>query len=225
MPFEGDLKLVSLESVLRNIDSNALTGILSVRDARGERKVAFISGKIHAFLPLPAEARGVPRALSKRTPLTVDEIEKLRTSLAWKRMNLKRALEYRGLVKEEDYARAVRDEVIVPHMQELFLHRERTFRFDEAAFEQTPAVWDAWDPDQLAAELRVAIEPLVFECLKRVDEKSPITTTFEAAKLEDDGPQLATDQPAAPSEPPTSVPENKVPSKEGVESSTGPVEK
>jgi hypothetical protein len=210
VPFEGDLKLVSLESVLRNIDSNALTGILSVRDARGERKVAFIAGKIHAFLPLPSEVRGVPRALSKRTPLSIDEIEKLRTSLAWKRMNLKRALEYRGLVKEEDYARAVRDEVLVPHMQELFSHPERTFRFDEAAFDQTPAVWDAWDPDQLAAELRVAVEPLILECVKRLDEKSPITTTFGIPDVSDDAP--------SPDAPP------KAPS-EGVESSTGPVEK
>ncbi|MEZ0229000.1 MAG: DUF4388 domain-containing protein, partial [Planctomycetota bacterium] len=51
MPFEGDLSLVSLESVLRNIDANNLSGLLTIKDARGERRVAFQGGRIVAFLP------------------------------------------------------------------------------------------------------------------------------------------------------------------------------
>src|SRR5271155_118406 len=120
MPFEGDLKVVSLESVLRNIEGNNLSGTLAIKDARGERRIAFLSGKIMAILPLPGEERPVPDALAAKKLISKEEVEKVRASLGYKRMNLKRALEYRGLVKEQDYAQAVRDEVIVPHLVELF---------------------------------------------------------------------------------------------------------
>jgi hypothetical protein len=170
VPFEGNLKLVSLESVLRNIDVNHLTGVLTISDPRGERRVAFTAGKLTAFLPIPGEERPVPDALAAKKLIARDDVEKVRSSLGWKRMNLRRALEYRGLVKEQDYAQAVRDEVIVPHILELFANRERQFRFDEKPLEATPSRRDRWDEDQLAAELRIMIGPLVLECVRRLDE-------------------------------------------------------
>jgi hypothetical protein len=171
VPFEGELKSVALESVLRNIDANNLTGTLTIRDDRGERKVAFIEGRIYAFLPIRGEEIPVPDALARKGLISKEEVEKVRTSLAFKRLNLKRALEYRGLVTEQDYAQAVRDEVIVPHVFELFTKRERAFHFDDRPFDGTPTYErDLWDADQLAAELRVLIEPVVLECMKRLDE-------------------------------------------------------
>ena len=172
MPFEGNLNVVSLESVLRNIDSNSLTGILTVSDSRGERQVAFMAGRLVAFLPIAGEERSVADALATKKLIERDEVEKVRSSLRFKRMNLRRALEYRGLVTEQDYAQAVRDEVIVPHVLELFVKRERMFRFDEKPLEPTPSQRDRWDEDQLAAELRILVEPLILECVRRLDEKS-----------------------------------------------------
>jgi hypothetical protein len=173
VPFEGDLKVVSLESVLRNIDANSLTGILTIKDARGERQVAFQGGRIVAVLPVAGEERSVPDALAKKGFIAKDDVEKVRTSLAWKRMNLRRALEYRGLVKETDYVQAVRDEVIVPLFVELFTNRDRTFRFDESDDNTPSEIRKGWDEDQLAGELRVSIESVVLECVKRIDEKGP----------------------------------------------------
>ncbi len=170
MPFEGNLKLVSLESILRNIDVNHLTGVLAISDHKGVRKIAFMTGKLMAILPIPGEERSVADALAAKKLIARDEVEKVRSSLGFKRMNLRRALEYRGLVKEQDYAHAVRDEVIVPHVVELFSNRERMFRFDEKPLEATPSRRDSWDEDQLAAELRIMIGPLVLECVRRLDE-------------------------------------------------------
>lgn len=183
MPFEGDLRSVSLESVLRNIDANSLTGILTIRCIQQlERQIAFHEGRIVAFRAPRGEERGVPRALQKKGIMSADQVEKVRSSLAWKRMNLRRALEYRGLVKEQDYTQAVRDEVIVPHILELFLHPERTFRFVETPLESLPTEERAlWDPDQLAAELRIPIGPLVLEAVKRLDEKKTSTARYGRA--------------------------------------------
>lgn len=181
MPFEGNLSSVSLESVLRNIDANSLTGMLTIKDARGERKIAFQGGRIVAFLPLAGEERSVPDALAAKGLITKDEVEKARTSLAWKRMNLRRALEYRGLVKELDYVQAVRDEVIVPHFVELFTNRDRTFRFEENPLENTPSEQrERWDPDQLAAELRVTTESVVLDCVRRLQSTTPSSTESAA---------------------------------------------
>ena len=191
MPFEGELNLVSLESVLRNIDVNALTGTLSIRDESGTRKIAFAAGKIVAFLAVPGEARAVPDALAKKGLISREDVEKARTSLAWKRMNLKRALEYRGLVKEQDYAQAVRDEVIVAHVLELFMHPERSFRFEEGGpFERG----DPYDQDQLAAELRVHVEPVVLECVKRIIDKRSGTTRVKL--LSESSEEAAAPEPA-----------------------------
>jgi tetratricopeptide (TPR) repeat protein len=166
--FEGDLKNLPLADVLQTINQNNLTGTLTVRDAKGDRRIAFSQGFITAFQPAPGEGRPVIDALAKRRIVARSEAEKARGGFLGKRKTLRMALASRGLVTEEDYIKVVKEDVL-EGIYELFLETDRTFKFEDGQTDLT-----TWDQDQIAAEVRLPAAPIVMEGARRCDEWSRI---------------------------------------------------
>jgi tetratricopeptide (TPR) repeat protein len=162
--FEGDLKNLPLADVLQTINQNNLTGTLTVKDSRGERRVAFSGGFIVAFNPAPGDARPVLEALTKRRLVGKTEAEKARGGFLGKRKTLRLALAQRGLVTEEDYQKVVKEDVL-EGIYELFLETDRTFKFEDGAPDLAQ-----WDADQVAADLRLPAPGIVMEGARRCDE-------------------------------------------------------
>jgi hypothetical protein len=171
--FEGELKKVPLADVLRTIHQNSLSGTLTVKDARGERRIPFLDGRAAAFQALPGEERPVLDALAKRRAVSRADAENARTSLAWKRFTLRRALAYRGLISEQLYSAIVREDVILEGIYELFLESERTFKFEDGA----PDL-NQYDLDQVAAELRLDAPVIVLEGTRRSDAWARLKETL-----------------------------------------------
>ncbi len=164
MAFEGDLKNLPLADVLQTINQNNLTGTLSVKDTKGDRRIAFSQGFIVAFQPAPGEAHPVIDALAKRRIVARTEAEKARGGFLGKRKTLRLALSSRGLVTEEDYVKVVKEDVL-EGIYELFLENDRTFKFEDGQTDLS-----SWDQDQIAAEIRLPSAPIVMEGARRCDE-------------------------------------------------------
>ena len=173
MAFEGDLKDVPIGDVLRTIHQNSLSGTLTIKDARGERRTACIDGRVAAFQPLPGEERPVLDALSKRRAVTRADAETARTSLAWKRFTLRRALAYRGLVSEQLYSAIVREDVILEGIYELFLETNRSFKFEDGSPDLS-----TYDLDQVHAEVRIEAPAIVLEGTRRRDSWAHLQDTL-----------------------------------------------
>jgi tetratricopeptide (TPR) repeat protein len=162
--FEGDLKNLPLADVLQSIHQNNLTGTLSVKDVKGERRVAFAGGFIVAFQAAPGEGHGVIEFLAKRRVVAKSAAEKARSGFLGKRKTLRMALASRGLISEEDYQKIVKEDVL-EGIYELFLETDRTFKFEDGS----PDLGQ-WDADQVCAELRLAPPGIVMEGARRTDE-------------------------------------------------------
>jgi tetratricopeptide (TPR) repeat protein len=184
--FEGDLKNLPLADVLQTINGNSLTGTLTVKDQKGERKLAFTQGMIVAFAPAPGDGHPVIDALAKRRIVAKPDAEKARSGFLGKRKTLRLALATRGLVKEEDYVKVVKEDVL-EGIYELFLENDRTFKFEDGQPDLAQ-----WDQDQLAAEVRLPAAPIVMEGARRCDEWSRIRRsigTFNEVLVRDGGPE------------------------------------
>lgn len=186
MAFEGDLKNLPLADVLQTINQNNLTGTLTVKDSKGDRRIAFSQGFITAFQPAPGEGRPVIDALAKRRIVARNEAEKARGGFLGKRKTLRMALASRGLVTEEDYVKVVKEDVL-EGIYELFLETDRTFKFEDGQTDLT-----SWDQDQIAAEVRLPAAPIVMEGARRCDEWSRIRRSigsFNEVLVRDGGPE------------------------------------
>lgn len=191
MAFEGDLKNLPLADVLQTINQNNLTGTLTVKDAKGDRKIAFANGFIVAFQPAPGDARPVIEALAKRRIVAKSEAEKARSGFLGKRKTLRLALASRGLVTEEAYVKVVREDLL-EGVYELFLETDRTFKFEDGQTDLTQ-----WDQDQIAAEIRLPAAPIVMEGARRCDEWSRIRRSigsFNEVLVRDAGPEEDDDE-------------------------------
>lgn len=192
MAFEGDLKNLPLADVLQSIHQNNLTGTLSVKDTKGERRVAFSGGYIVAYRPAPGDGHPVIDALAKRRIVAKAEAEKARSGFLGKRKTLRMALAQRGLVKEEDYQRVVKEDVL-EGIYELFLETDRTFRFEDGQPDLAQ-----WDQDQLCAELKLAAAGIVMEGARRTDEwgriRRAIGSMSEVLVRDSDTPEEGDDE-------------------------------
>jgi len=189
--FEGDLKNLPLADVLQTINQNNLTGTLTVKDAKGERKIAFAQGFIVAFQPAPGESRPVIDALAKRRIVAKSEAEKARGGFLGKRKTLRLALASRGLVTEDDYVKVVREDLL-EGVYELFLETDRTFKFEDGNPDLA-----SWDQDQIAAEIRLPAAPIVMEGARRCDEWGRIRRaigSFNEVLVREGGPEEDDDE-------------------------------
>ncbi len=191
MAFEGDLKNLPLADVLQTINQNNLTGTLTVKDSKGDRRIAFANGFIVAFQPAPGDTRPVIDALAKRRIVAKSEAEKARSGFLGKRKTLRLALASRGLVTEDDYVKVVREDLL-EGIYELFLETDRTFKFEDGQPDLAQ-----WDQDQIATEIRLPAAPIVMEGARRCDEWGRIRRsigTFNEVLVRDGGPEEGDDQ-------------------------------
>ncbi len=167
MAFEGDLQEISLADVLQTLESNQKTGLLTVIPAEGDGGwLLALEGGALAAVARRDGAVPSPADLLVRQGW-VDEEQAALALKRWRRARKKtlgKILEDMGLISREDWLGLV--EQVIREEALLCLNAEKaTFTFEEG---EPP--WDAFDPEQVDAGVRLAMGPLLLEAARRADE-------------------------------------------------------
>ena len=161
MSFTGDLKKLPLADVFQSIHQNSLTGALAIRDARGERLVAFKDGFVSGCAAPQGEEHGIADELVRRK--VIDEKDARPSRFFRRKGSLKSSLKKKNVLDSGEFTSLTRS-LVLERVYDCFLLEEGKFEFLE--------VYDAsrFDDDELAAELRIAPAEILMEAMRRIDE-------------------------------------------------------
>jgi len=160
---KGDVRSIPLASVLQDLVSNEKTGTLTIRHRDRAVALWFDRGALRL---VGLGAREGPSllngllALEKIQPEEAPTVTGRRTSEG----GFVRGLLKKGRITRDDL-RAALEHQMGEHVCDAFLWAEATFEFDEGEPDD-----HAFDIDQLDLEARVAVEGLIMEAVRRIDE-------------------------------------------------------
>lgn len=161
MAFAGDLKKLPLADVFQSIHQNSLSGALAIRDAAGERLVAFRDGFVIGCAAPMGEEHGIADELVRRRKIDAKDA---RPSRFFRRKgSLLKSLQRRNLMTRDEFAQMTRT-LVLERVYDCFLLEEGTFEFLES-YDQS-----RFDEDEAAAELKIAPAEILMEAMRRIDE-------------------------------------------------------
>ncbi|MCO5169916.1 MAG: DUF4388 domain-containing protein [Planctomycetes bacterium] len=161
MAFAGDLRKLPLADVFQSIHQNSLTGALAIRDAHGERLVAFREGFVVGCAAPAGEEHGIADELVRRRKI---EAKDARPSRFFRRKgSLLKSLQRRNLMDVAEFAGMTRT-LVLERVYDCFLLEEGSFEFVES-YDQ-----GRFDEDEASAELKVAPAEILMEAMRRIDE-------------------------------------------------------
>lgn len=161
MAFAGDLKKLPLADVFQSIHQNSLTGALAIKDAHGERLVAFREGFVVGCAAPTGEEHGIADELVRRRKI---EAKDARPSRFFRRKgSLLKSLQRRNLMDAGEFGAMTRT-LVLERVYDCFLLEEGSFNFLES-FDQ-----GRFDEDEAAAELKIAPAEILMEAMRRIDE-------------------------------------------------------
>lgn len=161
MAFAGDLNKLPLADVFQSIHQNSLSGALAIRDANGERLVAFREGFVTGCAAPVGEEHGIADELVRRRKIDAKDA---RPSRFFRRKgSLLKSLQRRNLMNAAEFAQMTRT-VVLERVYDCFLLEEGSFEFLEA-FDQ-----GRFDEDEASAELKIAPAEILMEAMRRIDE-------------------------------------------------------
>jgi len=159
MPLQGDLKSLPLSSVLQDVAHNELTGTLVVTAKNRRRALWFERGKLR----LVGLAKGVgPQPLFGLVAL--GKIDSVPTQAGTSRLRSVRSLVRSRAVTRED-ARAGLEHQMIEWVADVFAWTEARFEFAEGEPHEAD-----FDISQLDPDVRLPVEPIVMEAMRRLDE-------------------------------------------------------
>lgn len=162
MAFAGDLQKFPLADVFQSCHQNRLTGALAIRDARGERLIAFEEGMVTGCAGLDEGDETLAGELVRRRLVSPDAIG--RPSRFFKRKgSLKRSLTRRNVLNSSEFNSFTRS-VVLERIYDCFLLEEGNFEFVED-YDKT-----RFDDDEEAAKVRINPNEILMEAMRRIDE-------------------------------------------------------
>ncbi|MCI0340448.1 MAG: DUF4388 domain-containing protein [Planctomycetales bacterium] len=165
MPFRGETPSLPLSDVFQNLLQNKQTGTLTVTPKEGKPiHVYFRDGAVHHLSPGRDSLSYLPAVLRKRAGVTDEEIEKAVKKRGRSQKALAQFLVKAGALDDEK-ARAALQFFGEEQIYDLFAADSAAFEFVEGA---PPA--DRFDPDQLAYEMALDTNKVLFEAARRQDE-------------------------------------------------------
>jgi tetratricopeptide (TPR) repeat protein len=160
---KGDVRSIPLASVLQDLVTNEKTGTLAIRHKDRAVSLWFDKGALRLVglggREGPSLLNGL-LATEKIKPEEAPTVTGRRTSEG----GFVRGLLKKGRLTRDDL-RAALEHQMGEHVCDAFLWTEATFEFDEGEPDD-----QAFDVDQLDLEARVAVEGLIMEAVRRIDE-------------------------------------------------------
>ncbi|MEZ6188303.1 MAG: DUF4388 domain-containing protein [Planctomycetota bacterium] len=161
MAFKGELSKLPIADVMQSIHQNGMTGALAIRDDHGERLIAFKDGMVTGCAVPEGREHGIAEELVRRR--VVDQKEVKSTRFFRRKGGLKNSLKRKNILDSEAFVSLART-LVLERIYDCFLLETGGFEFvedyDTARF----------DPDEVAAELRIQPSSILMEAMRRVDE-------------------------------------------------------
>jgi tetratricopeptide (TPR) repeat protein len=160
---KGDVRSIPLASVLQDLVTNEKTGTLAIRAKDRGVALWFDKGALRLVGLGPREGPSLLNGL-----LALENIQPEEAPTVTGRKTSEGGF-VRGLIKKgrltRDDLRAALEHQMAEHVCDSFLWAEATFEFDEGEPDD-----HVFDVDQLDLEARVAVEGLIMEAVRRIDE-------------------------------------------------------
>ena len=169
MTFSGDLSGISIPDVFQNLAGNRSTGTLHVRWDKGERFVRFVEGQVAAFSYGQGKELPLLDHVAERGYADNGAIGRILANRR-RRKRPARVLLDDKLCDSETIHTALR-EVTSEGVYELMTLSAAQFAFTAG---NPPA--DVFDPDLIAADVRLEVGPLLLEGARRADDMQRVRT-------------------------------------------------
>ncbi len=165
MPFRGETPSLPLSDVFQNLLQNKQTGTLTVTPKDGKPVHAYFKdGVVHHFSPGRDSLSYLPAVLRKRAGVTDEEIEKAVKKRGRSQKALAQFLVKAGALDDEK-AKGALQFFGEEQIYDLFAGESAAFEFVEG-----PPPAERFDADQLAYELALDTNKVLFEAARRQDE-------------------------------------------------------
>lgn len=161
MAFKGELSKLPIADVMQSIHQNGMSGALAIRDDYGERLIAFEEGMVTGCAVPEGREHGIAEELVRRK---VVEQNQVKTSRFFrKKGGLRKTLKRKNILDSEAFVSLART-LVLERIYDCFLLEKGGFEFledyDKSRF----------DPDELAADIKIQPSSILMEAMRRVDE-------------------------------------------------------
>ncbi|MCA8921539.1 MAG: DUF4388 domain-containing protein [Planctomycetes bacterium] len=161
MAFKGELSKLPIADVMQSIHQNSMSGALAIRDDYGERLIAFEAGMVTGCAVPEGREHGIAEELVRRR--VVDQKQVKSSRFFRRKGGLKGSLKRRNILDSEAFVSLART-LVLERIYDCFLLETGGFEFLEEYDKSR------FDPDELAADIRIQPSSILMEAMRRVDE-------------------------------------------------------